>query len=229
MSAHADPADIVDQSRATHPRHVGGRHAGRTSRLPGNGRDAARVPDHVRRLQVAEIGDRAQGLIDLLAAEPDRFARFDVQNVLGQVPVAATIQEVLRVFGDHGCELRVVLFARPNAHALADVLRPAADAVLADLIGDVDDPHRQGDGFAMSESLGADAVPALVDVGQPLYDARPEPQPLGDQLRRLAVMAVMVRHVLRGERLEDAEGRGLGFGLGQVGAEAPDELPGARR
>ena len=99
--------------------------------------------------------------------QQDGISRFGLQQQVPEVALVQVREQVAEVVGGEGRQGGVERPPGPEPKTLRDLGRVPGGALLTDQPGDVHDPHRQADRLARGELLGAHAVPALVDMGQP--------------------------------------------------------------
>ena len=214
----------MDQRSTAHEVDVGRRHARGSSRPLGHVGNATGVADHVRGLEVAEVGDAGQRAVDLAPGQQDGITRLGIQQLLTEITLVQARKEIADVVGDESRQRGVERPARPEPESLRDLGRAAGGALLTDLPGDMHDPHRQADPLAGSELLGAHAIPALVGMGQSADDARSELEALGHQLRRFAVVAVVLCHLRPGEPRGQCPSRSTSIGWRHGRGKHPFQL-----
>lgn len=111
LRLNADAPDIVNQRRTAHVGDVLFGQARGTGRCCSDPRDTAGMARHVRRSEVAKVGNGAQCRVDVRSGKRDRIARFGIERRLCQIGVFQARKEMPGVVGQECGQRRVELIA----------------------------------------------------------------------------------------------------------------------
>ena len=159
------------RSRVAPPRRS--RSAGRRRREL---RDTGGVAGEVRRDQIGEVPHRRERTVDPLTREHERRPGLAGDDLVPDRRVPVGREDLVRMVGEAGRDLRVERAAGALADEPRRVRRAAQHALEGGVGGDVHDPHRQRDLLALRAPERPLAVPALREVGEQSRHRRGRPR-----------------------------------------------------
>jgi hypothetical protein len=149
-------------------------------------RDAGRVTGEIGRDQVREAPHCLECAFDRLPLQGQPGLRLAGEHLVPRRRLGIEREHVAGIVGEAGGDLRVEPASRVLADEAHGMLLAPEQALEGGVDGDVDDPHRQRDLFALRAAKRALAIPALGEVGEEAVHGRGKADPLGQHLRDLA-------------------------------------------
>lgn len=186
-AGNPDHADVVYQRRAAHQDDVRGRQPERRAGLGGQLGHSPGVTQAQRRLQVGEVGERAERLVELIVAQQRAQSRVERDHLIPRRYAAEAVENVGMPGAEAVDQARVELRAPPLAGHPQRDLRAASVVERLDAVGHVDEANGRGEVIAAGLTGYPPPVPPLKGLPQRLAHRRAELQPAGEVARLLAV------------------------------------------
>jgi hypothetical protein len=186
-AGNPDHADVVHQRRPAHQDDVGGRQPERRADSGGQLGHPPGVAQAQRRLQVGELGQRAERPVELIIAQHRAQLRVQRDHLLPRRDAAQPVEDLGMPGTEAVDQARVELRAPPLAGHLQRGLRAAGVVERLDAIGQVDQANGRREVIAAGRARYPPPIPSLKGLQQRLAHRGAELQPPGKVARLPAV------------------------------------------